>query len=454
MGFCRAPKWEVPTEAGDPFFEQLRRGLRQPTDEELQGTAIVTMAAGDEAARMVTALVQSIRDVGTRIPRVHVMLMRQGHGSEWCKDEKRRGYRGWTSTYTCSGPTTLAEDIVSPQFLLAWERMGVTYQVMDPMPEKKYSGFAGNRADGWGMAMNKLLVFTLRGLKGTLPEMPRKLIWLDSDSFLQHNIDHLVLLTAPFSSGVIQDCGSGSSGFNIGGGIWVLDVSIDRYNAMLQALEQPVPYTTDGVYKNGDMQLVAAVFGDPTPATAALPFPYIRDGAGGVIPGMRMYQQFRDFTPAQLVDWVKAHSPPAHMLPALEKGELPEGVTSAPAGKVAAGILDPRYEAYVGNCADAVKEKTYLGADLFNVHYTCLPSSPLVHKPAAYKSEEEFMQAVTTRMPACMRYHALRWYDAYTRAMQTSFSAPLWKGPAIARAKDDALDAAYAATLKTEGVAA
>ena len=64
------------------------------SDEDLQGTAIVTMATGDTAARGATALMQSLRDSGTRVPTLLVLLFRGGHGSEWCKDYARREARG------------------------------------------------------------------------------------------------------------------------------------------------------------------------------------------------------------------------------------------------------------------------------------------------------------------------------------------------------------------------
>jgi hypothetical protein len=42
----------------DPVLEEARQRIRQPTDEELEGTAFVTMATGDAAARGATVLMQ------------------------------------------------------------------------------------------------------------------------------------------------------------------------------------------------------------------------------------------------------------------------------------------------------------------------------------------------------------------------------------------------------------
>jgi alpha-N-acetylglucosamine transferase len=51
--------------------------------------------------------------------------------------------------------------------------------------------------DFTGMAFNKLRVFQLTQF--------RKLLWVDADSFVFHNIDHL-LLEPPFSAAVVQEC--------------------------------------------------------------------------------------------------------------------------------------------------------------------------------------------------------------------------------------------------------
>jgi hypothetical protein len=44
----------------------------------------------------------------------------------------------------------VADEIVSPQFLIAWERMGVKYQIMDPIPDTNWTRIAGGRSVWWG----------------------------------------------------------------------------------------------------------------------------------------------------------------------------------------------------------------------------------------------------------------------------------------------------------------
>lgn len=83
-----------------------RARIAAPSAEDLEGTAIVTMATGDTAARGATALMQSLRDAGTRVPTLLVLLFRGGHGSEWCRNYERREARGrdinWVSRVRCA----------------------------------------------------------------------------------------------------------------------------------------------------------------------------------------------------------------------------------------------------------------------------------------------------------------------------------------------------------------
>lgn len=68
--------------------------LPRPTDAQLEGTAVFTMAAGNVAARGAVALVQSLRDRGTRVPEIVVMLMRGGVGSAECDNYEWKVARG------------------------------------------------------------------------------------------------------------------------------------------------------------------------------------------------------------------------------------------------------------------------------------------------------------------------------------------------------------------------
>lgn len=93
----------------------------------------MTLATGDDAAKLAVAWAQSLRDSKTRIPTIVVLLSRGGLGSANCNDAE------WKRTHqrehvACSGPDTIAEEIISEQFVRALERLKVKVQVIDPIP--------------------------------------------------------------------------------------------------------------------------------------------------------------------------------------------------------------------------------------------------------------------------------------------------------------------------------
>ena len=168
-----------------------------PSDDDLAHTAFITMATGDESARHAVALVQSLRDTNTRIPTVHVMLFRGGAGSVDCNNPFLRKARG-RDHINCDGTDTVANEIVSQRYLDAFTRLGVTYAVEDPLPESQYTkDIPGGRQIAWGMALNKLKVFSKVEYK--------KVLWSDSDILVLNNIDHL-MLEPDFTGAFTNDC--------------------------------------------------------------------------------------------------------------------------------------------------------------------------------------------------------------------------------------------------------
>ena len=49
-----------------------------------------------------------------------------------------------------SRPDSTAEEVAHPEFLLAWERMGVKYQIIDPIPDTNWTTIPGGRSSWWG----------------------------------------------------------------------------------------------------------------------------------------------------------------------------------------------------------------------------------------------------------------------------------------------------------------
>ena len=159
-------------------------------------TAVVTMAAGNTAARGVVALVQSLRDTNTRAQDIVVMLSRGGQGSPECRDGAWKAMMK-RSHVNCAGPDTIPEEIISPKYCDALRRMGAILMPIDEIPSTPYTAhIPGGRSTFWGMALNKLRVFHLTQY--------RKVLWMDGDTLVLKNVDHLFaapMLTAAMTYG-------------------------------------------------------------------------------------------------------------------------------------------------------------------------------------------------------------------------------------------------------------
>ena len=83
-----------------------------------------------------------------------------------------------------AGPNTIAEEIISPRYIASLKRMGAILRVYDEIPSTPYTEhIPGGRTTYWGMALNKLRVFNMTQYK--------KIMWMDGDTLMLKNIDHL-----------------------------------------------------------------------------------------------------------------------------------------------------------------------------------------------------------------------------------------------------------------------
>jgi len=116
----------------------------------LAGTAFVTMASDDNAARIAVTLMQSLRDVGTAVPNLVVLLMRGGIGSADCKDAQWKKRNGRTGI-RCGSLQTIEPEIVSEPFLASFARLGVRTQLVNPIPQTEWTkGIPGGAQMFWG----------------------------------------------------------------------------------------------------------------------------------------------------------------------------------------------------------------------------------------------------------------------------------------------------------------
>lgn len=178
---------------------QARRAARLREEALFKDTAIITLATGDAAARHALVLIKSLRDTGTVIPRIIVLLSRGGMGSEDCHNETLRNARN--RHYHCSSIHAEADDIVSQKYLDAFGRLGAETRIIDEIPNTKYTALIpGGRATFWGMSFNKLRIFKMTEF--------RKILFIDADVLVLRNVDH-IMLEPDFTAAFTTECCNG-----------------------------------------------------------------------------------------------------------------------------------------------------------------------------------------------------------------------------------------------------
>lgn len=104
----------------------------------------------------------------------------------------------------------------------------------------------------WGMALNKLRVFGLTQYK--------RVIWIDSDTFVLNNMDHLIL-ERDFTSAFTNDCCNRNADAKMSGGLWVFTPSQRLMDTVTDMISKPVPGSNNEGWMFGDMQVVQYLFG-------------------------------------------------------------------------------------------------------------------------------------------------------------------------------------------------
>jgi len=145
------------------------------------GAAIVTLAGGDNSARNLLALIQSLRDVKTVLP-IIILLARGSIGSAACVNNTWKKLVGRPDVRCTRFPDTIgavvvpaskaqhvastprllpahaAEEIVSPELLEGFKRLGAEVRVIDGIPRTTYTERIGEGTDSfWGYSLNRLV---------------------------------------------------------------------------------------------------------------------------------------------------------------------------------------------------------------------------------------------------------------------------------------------------------
>jgi len=408
----------------------------QPTDAELEGTAMITMAAGDEAGMLALALMQSLRDVGTRSPRLVVMLMQGGQGSPSCK----------ANTPGKCGASDSPGDIVSQEVVDALHRLGVETPVLPALPASEHTKkIAGGLQAGWGMAFNKLRVFGMTE--------HRRVLWMDADTLVLRNVDHL-LAQPEFTAAFTNDCNNNNAAYKISGGMWVLDPSKERMDTITEVVR--TGQLGEGQeWRLGDMEIVLYLFSQFTRASREDGFwPSSYDTRQGRTPGVELYDKrfaprgeqgsrpagplpakFAEARAAGLPVWHPLDVRYGHLaqecaylkdrelgLPRDSAAEL--GLVAADAGRpwgagaddlAAAGLPVEVGRAAGGQAWSPVVTHSGYSEGGISLHYSCM--QPPLRKPSAFASEQELVDVLRRVEAPCVRRNVMLWYSKYLRAM-------------------------------------
>jgi len=154
------------------------------------------------------------------------------------------------------------------------------------------------------MAFNKLRVFNLTQY--------RKLLWMDADTLVLKNVDHL-LLEPMFTASFTYACCNENGPAVPSGGLWVVEPSHAVAQQLQTLIEGPVPGTGGDVWHWGDMQVVRYLFGQPPNPKVVEPFfPVVEDGRLGIVPGARLFPEYAHYSDKQWGDFVRARAPASH----------------------------------------------------------------------------------------------------------------------------------------------
>ncbi|CAE7252613.1 GUX4 [Symbiodinium sp. KB8] len=384
--------------------------------------AIVTMATGDNAARMALGLLQSLRDVGT-CPGIDIVVMMFGGGVGSATAER-------------------AASREASVFLRAMHRLGVKLHLMPPLAHHgnglKSVNIPGGSQLWWGMALNKLSVFNMTHYD--------KILWLDSDVFVMRNLDHLLFypeLTAAFT----QECCNANSAPKISGGFWVIQPSSARMAQMEAAISRESPLVKlkyeEKSWQYGDMSVVLSVFANPpqAPPWPGMPKAICPRQSQGAI--KHLYDEAGDGRP-----WLPYSS-------GVALGG-PEDITTLPLDPAA--MVDGYWHAAAGdaNLQDSLAEEVgappgrvwhmlnatydYLPTECacvsgkgrgsrpaqhdwyYSVHLTCLP--PGVEKPGSMWRFSDWVDL--PGVPECLQPWYRRWLVAFATAMGADFPASVY----------------------------
>ncbi len=109
-------------------------------------------------------------------------------------------------------------------YIDAFRRLGAIVRVIDPIPRTVYTAnIPGGSETFWGYALNKLAIFNMTEFD--------RVVFVDADSLVLRNIDHLASATPFAASSTFVCCNPQLSPAYINGGLWVAkpDVAVGTF---------------------------------------------------------------------------------------------------------------------------------------------------------------------------------------------------------------------------------
>jgi hypothetical protein len=322
------------------------------------------------------------------------------------------------------------------------ERLNCKILVVDEIPSTQYTkDIPGGRGIFWGMALNKLHVFNLTQYK--------KLIWMDGDTMLFKNVDHLFKEPAGTMSFTYACCNPNAPVIP-SGGHWIVEPTkrlgehiwkmmedgkpiFDPKNGGWQYRKPQQPETGVMVeyWHWGDMQIVRHLFSQwVLNAELETLWPQVDDIRHGFVPGAKLYPKYRDMSDQEFRDnmvdrWRRPMEEgfiPAKLEATIHNQSIYYNERKEP---VVWRALSAHYDQCVGHC-ECIPSRD-MPDEHWTVHFSCIQK---VNKPSGYQTEEHFMHDMYHHAKSCTRYYYMKWYELFRKA-HGRLPPPYWSGPEI-----------------------
>jgi len=293
----------------------------------------------------------------------------------------------------------MVPDILGQGFLDAFKQVGVNKFIVWKELDTSRTISSGS----WKQAFSKLQMWTLVDYE--------KIIFLDADKLVFHNLDHLFEIDADFVTPGDWNCRNAGASLFPAGGFWVLRPSLKTYGIITALLDGPDPCGEK--WYQGDQILPRLLFTDvsefagPGNSLSAIAHndPVSRwDGDVAMMLGADINRRI-----SRCASYVSYNSHPSHRIDAVVP--LDRSLPPYIPAKSTWVMLNMSYDMTVGVCAEqafvVADNRFEIGTggwdkvDPFSVHMSCFDGKP------SCRVDPELME----KAPPCLREIFLKYYD-------------------------------------------